>query len=167
SRWRLVRQLLIESILLSLAGAGLGLFLAQWDIQMILSHMPADVARFVAGWKTIRLDANAFLFALAIAVLSGVISGIAPSLLGSRANIGEALKEGGRGSSVSRARHRMRGALVVAEVALAMVLLVGAGLMVKGVQELLNVNASYSPQTLLTFNFYLPEAQYAQPAARL
>src|SRR5207249_5979638 len=59
------------------------------------------------------------------------------------------------------------GALVVAEVALAMVLLVGAGLMVKGVQELLNVNASYSPQTLLTFNFYLPEAQYAQPAARL
>jgi putative ABC transport system permease protein len=167
SRWRIVRQLLIESILLSLGGAALGLFLAQWDIQMILAHMPPDVARFVAGWKTIRLDANAFLFALTIAVLSGVISGIAPSLLGSRANIAETLKEGGRGSSVSRTRHRLRGALVVAEVALALVLLVGAGLMVKGFKGLLSVNESYAPQTLLTLNFSLPEVQYAQPAARL
>jgi putative ABC transport system permease protein len=162
-----VRQLLIESILLSLAGAVVGLFLAQLDIQMILAHMPADVARFVAGWKTIRLDTNAFLFALAIAVLSGVISGIAPALLGSRASVAETLKDGGRGSSVGRARHRLRGALVVAEVALALVLLVGAGLMVKGFQELLNVNESYSPQTLLTLNFSLPEAQYTQPSARL
>ena len=167
SRFRIVRQLLIESIMLSLAGAALGLFLAQWDIQMILSHMPADVARFVAGWKTIRLDTNAFLFALGIAVISGVISGIAPALLGSRASIAETLKEGGRSSSVNRARHRLRGALVVAEVALALVLLVGAGLMVKGFQGLLNVNESYAPQTLLTLNFSLPEAQYAQPAARL
>jgi putative ABC transport system permease protein len=167
SRWRIVRQLLIESILLSLAGAALGLFLAQWDIQMILAHMPADVARFVAGWKTIRLDTNAFLFALVIAVLSGVISGIAPSLLGSRASISETLKEGGRGSSFSRTRHRLRGALVVAEVALALVLLVGAGLMVKGFQGLFSVNESYAPQTLLTLNFSLPEVQYPQPAARL
>src|SRR5260370_29953216 len=78
SRWRLVRQLLIESVMLSLGGAALGLFFAQWDIQMILAHMPPDVARFVAGWKTIRLDANAFLFTLVIAVFSGVISVIAP-----------------------------------------------------------------------------------------
>src|SRR5260370_6869865 len=81
SRWSIVRQLLIESILLSLAGAVLGLFLAQWDIQMILAPMPPDVARFVAGAKTIRLDANAFLFPLAIAGFSGVISGIAPAPL--------------------------------------------------------------------------------------
>jgi len=167
SRWRIVRQLLIESIMLSLGGAALGLFLAQWDIQMILSHMPPDVARFVAGWRTIRLDTNAFLFALVIAVLSGVISGIAPSLLGSRASIAETLKEGGRGSSVSRTRHRLRGALVVGEVALALVLLVGAGLMVKGFQGLLNVNESYSPETLLTMNLSLPEVQYGKPEARL
>src|SRR6267143_1494287 len=167
SRWRVIRQLLIESILLSSAGAALGLFLAQWDIQMILAHMPADVARFVAGWKTIRLDTNAFLFTLFVAVVSGVISGIAPSLLGSRASIAETVNEGVRGSSIIRARHRLRGALVVAEVALALVLLIGAGLMVKGVQELLSVNESYAPQTLLTLNFALPEVQYAQPAARL
>ena len=167
SRWRVIRQLLIESILLSSAGAALGLFLAQWDIQMILSHMPADVARFVAGWKTIRLDTNAFLFTLFVAVVSGVISGIAPSLLGSRANIAETLKEGGRGSSISRTRHRLRGALVVAEVALALVLLVGAGLLVRNFQGLLNVNEGYSPQTLLTLNFSLQEQQYDQASARL
>ena len=167
SRWRVVRQLLIESILLSLGGAAVGLFLAQLDIQMILAHMPPDVARFVAGWKTIRLDGNAFLFALGIAVVSGVISGIAPSLLGSRANIAETLKEGGRGSSISRTRHRLRGALVVSEVFLALVLLVGAGLLVKGFRGLLNVTESYAPQTLLTLNFSLPDAEYGQPASRV
>jgi putative ABC transport system permease protein len=166
SRWRVIRQLLIESLLLSLAGAALGLFFAQWDIDLILAHMPADVAKFVAGWKTIRLDSGAFLFTLSAALFSGILSGIAPSLLSSRANLSETLKEGGRGSSAGRTRHRLRGALVVAEVALALVLLVGAGLLVKNFQGLLNVNEGYSPETLLTMNLTLPEMQYAKPAAR-
>jgi len=166
TRWRIVRQLLTESILLSLGGAALGLLIAQWALSLILSHMPADVAKFVAGWKTIRLDSNAFLFTLAIAVVSGLISGIAPSLLTSRTNVSESLKESGR-SSVSRARGHLRGALVVAEISLALVLLVGAGLLVKNFQGLLNVNESYSPQTLLTMNLKLPETQYAKSAARL
>ena len=167
SRWRVIRQLLTESILLSLGGAALGLLLAQWDIDMILTHMPADVAKFIAGWSTIRLDFNAFLFTLVIAVLSGVLSGIAPSLLTSRTNVSEALKESGRGSTVSRARGRLRGALVVAEISLALVLLVGAGLLVKNFQGLLNVNESYAPRTLLTMNLTLPDMQYAAPASRL
>lgn len=167
SRWRVIRQLLIESILLSLAGATVGLLFAQWSLQLILAHMPPDVAKYVAGWKTIRLDANAFLFTLAVAVFSGILSGIAPSLLSSRSNLSETLKEGGRGSVVGRTRHRLRGALVVAEVALSLVLLVGAGLLVKNFQGLLNVNESYAPETLLTMNFALPESQYAKPSARL
>jgi putative ABC transport system permease protein len=167
SRWRVVRQLLIESILLSLAGSAVGLLIAQWDVQMILSHMPPDVAKFVAGWKTIQLDTNAFLFTLGIAVFSGVLSGIAPSLLSSRANISETLKEGGRGSSAGQTRHRLRGALVIAEVALALVLLVGAGLLVKSFQQLLNVNEGYSPQTLLTMNLSLPEVPYKDQTTRL
>ncbi len=166
TRWRIVRQLLIESILLSLGGAALGLLMAQWDLSVILSHMPADVAKFIAGWKTIRMDTNAFLFTLAIAVASGIISGIAPSLLSSRTSVSESLKESGRGS-VSRARGRLRGAFVVAEISLALVLLVGAGLLVKNFQGLLHVNENYSPQTLLTMNLTLPETQYAKPAARL
>src|ERR1700736_219301 len=140
---------------------------AQWAIQVILAHMPADIARFIAGWKTISLDSNAFLFTLAVVVISGILSGIAPSLLASRSNLVEALKESGRGSTVSRARGRLRGGLVVAEISLALVLLVGAGLLVKNFQGLLNVNESYSPRTLLTMNLTLPQTQYAKPAAQL
>jgi putative ABC transport system permease protein len=167
SRWRVVRQLLIESILLAMAGAVLGLFLAQWDIDMILAHMPPDVARFVAGWKTIRLDSNAFLFALTISVVSGVLSGIAPSLLSSRTNVTDTLKEGGRGSTMGRGRHRLRATLVIGEVTLALVLLVGAGLLVRSFQGLLSVNESYEPTTLLTMNMTLPETQYGKAPERL
>ena len=167
SRMRIVRQLLIESILLSLAGAVLGLFLAQWALALILAHMPPDVAKFVAGWKTISLDSGAFLFTLAIAVVSGILSGIAPSFMNSRTNLSDTLKESGRGTSLGRARGRLRNALVVAEISLALVLLVGAGLLVKNFQGLLNINESYAPQTLLTMNLMLPEMQYAKPAARL
>jgi putative ABC transport system permease protein len=167
SRWRVVRQLLTESILLSAGGAVLGLLFAQWSIQVILAHMPADIARFIAGWKTISLDSNAFLFTLAVVVVSGILSGIAPSLLASRSNLAESLKESGRGSTVSRARGRLRGGLVVAEISLALVLLVGAGLLVKNFQGLLNVNESFSPQTLLSMNLTLSDAQYEKSPARL
>lgn len=167
SRWRVMRQLLAESLLLSAGGAALGLLLAQWEIHMILSHMPPDVAKFIAGWKTIRLDSNAFLFTLTIVVACGILSGMAPSLVASRANLADSLKESGRGSTSSRARGRLRGTLVVAEISLALVLLVGAGLLVKNFQGLLDVNEGYSPRTLLTMNVMLPDTQYAKDSARL
>ncbi|HEX8835709.1 MAG TPA: ABC transporter permease [Candidatus Acidoferrum sp.] len=167
SRWRVMRQLLMESLLLAACGAAVGLLIAQWAIQMILSHMPPDVAKFIAGWKTIRLDSNAFLFTLIIVVVCGMLSGMAPSLLASRSNLADSLKESGRGSTSSRARGRLRGALVVAEISLALVLLVGAGLLVKNFQGLLNVNESYSPRTLLTMNVSLSDTQYAKDSTRL
>ena len=167
SRWRIVRQLLTESILLSACGAALGLLIAQWDIRMILSHMPADVAKFIAGWKSISLDANAFLFTMGVVVATGILSGIAPALLASRSNFSGNLRESGRGATVGRVRGRMRSVLVVAEISLALVLLVGAGLLVKNFQGLLNVNESYKPRTLLTMNLTLPDTQYAKPAQRV
>ena len=167
SRWRVIRQLLMESIMLAAGGAVLGLLIAQWEIQMILSHMPADVARFIAGWKTIRLDSTAFLFTLGIVLACGVFSGIAPSLMASRGNLAESLKDGGRGSTANRARGRLRGALVVTEISLALVLLVGAGLLVKNFQGLLKVNESYSPQSLLTLNLTLPRTQYTTQPLQL
>ena len=167
SRSRIIRQLLIESVLLSLVGAVLGLFLAHWQLTLMLQHMPPDVAKFIAGWDTIRLDVGAFCFTLAIAVASGLLSGVAPALLVSRTNVSETLKESGRGSSTGRARHRLRSALVVAEVALSLVLLVGAGLLVKGFYALLTVNDYIHPETLLSLSMNLPELKYARNETRL
>jgi putative ABC transport system permease protein len=167
SRSRIIRQLLIESILLSLAGAVLGLLLARWQITLMLLHMPPDVAKYIAGWTTMRLDAGAFAFTLSIAVLSGILSGIAPALLISRTNVSESLKESGRGSSTGRARHRLRSALVVAEITLSLVLLVGAGLLVKGFHALLTVNESSRPESLLTLTLDLTDAKYQRADARV
>jgi len=167
SRARIVSQLLTESILLALLGSMAGLLIAQWDLVLILANMPADVAKFVAGWKTISLDSNAFLFTLAIALFSGILSGIAPALLTSRANVGETLKESGRGSSAGRARHRLRNALVVAEISLSLVLLVGAGLLVKNFTALISVNERYRPESLLTLRLSLPELQYSTAPGRV
>ena len=153
-------------MLLALAGAALGLLFAQWDIYLILRHMPPEVARFIAGWYTIRLDAGAFLFTLGIAVASGLVSGIAPSWFHSQTNISDTLKESGRGASTGPSRHRLRSVLVVAEIALALVLLVGAGLLVKGFRALLNVHENYHPESVLTLTLSLPDDQYAQKPGR-
>ena len=136
-------------------------------VAFVLLIACADVAKFIAGWKTIRLDSNAFLFTLIIVVVCGVLSGMAPSLFASRSNLADSLKESGRGSTSSRARGRLRGALVVAEISLALVLLVGAGLLVKNFQGLLNVNEGYSPRTLLTMNVTPSDTQYAKDSTRL
>src|SRR5262249_32937659 len=118
SRARLVRQLLIESVLLSLFGAGAGLLFAQWGVNLSVSSMPPEVARFISGWDEIALDMRAFLFALAIAVMSGIVSGLLPAIQSSRPDLNESLKEGSRGSSEGRSRQRLRHALLAGQVAL-------------------------------------------------
>jgi putative ABC transport system permease protein len=166
SRARIIRQLLTESVLLSLAGAAFGLVIAQWWVYLILNHMPPEVARFIAGWNTISLDTGAFLFTLAIAVVSGILSGIAPSWMHSQTNISETLKESGRGASTGSARRRLRSALVIAEIALALMLLVGAGLLIKGFRALVVVHENYRPESVLTLNLDLPQEQYKQKSGR-
>ena len=167
SRSRIIRQLLTESVLLSLAGAALGLIFAMWWVYLIVSHMPPEVARFIAGWNTISLDTNAFLFTLAIAFASGILSGIAPSWLHSHTNISDTLKESGRGASTGPSRHRLRSVLVVAEIALALVLLVGAGLLVKGFRALIVVHGNFRPESVLTLSLSLPEDQYQKEPGRV
>jgi len=136
------------------------------DSQHDSFHMPPDVARLCGRLDYDSSRSRRFDIHLCDCAGQRILFRIAPSLLNSRTNISETLKESGRGASSGRARHRMRSAFVIAEVSLALVLLVGAGLLVKGFHALLTVNQTYHPETLLTFNFNLPNVQYPQPSAR-
>ena len=165
SRWRVVRQLLTESVILALAGAALGLLLAEWAVGLTVSYIPPELSQYIAGWNRVALDWRAVAYTVAVAVLAGVIAGLAPALGHSRPDLTDALKEGGRGGP-GRGSHRLRSVLVVAEVAASLVLLVGAGLLVKGFQALLNENKKFEPQSLLTMSIALPMNKYGEQAKR-
>jgi predicted permease len=165
TRWRVVRQLLTESVILALAGAALGLLLAGWAVNLLVSYIPPQISQYVAGWNRIALDWRALVYTVAIAVLAGILAGLAPAVGSSNPDITGMLKEGGR-SGGGRRSHRLRSVLVVAEVAVSLVLLVGAGLMVKGFRVLLDAQEKFSPQSLLTMNIALPKDKYGEQAKR-
>ena len=165
-RGRLIAQYLTESLTLSLAGAALGLVIASWDIQAILAGMPAEVAKYVPGWYDIRLDQRTLLFTLLAAVASGILAGLVPAWQGTRSNLHEALKEGGRSASAGRGRTRLRAVLVAAEIALSVVLLVGASLMIRGTGALINNSRCFEPATLLTLRLSITENRYPKGSQR-
>jgi predicted permease len=147
---RILRQLLTESILLALAGGVLGLMLAAWGTQAALKHLPADLPRAAA----IGLDARVLIFTAGVSLLAGVLFGLAPALQTRKPELQKTLREGGRGAS--NARHRAQSVFVVAEMAMALVLLIGAGLMVRTMAYLWSANPGFNPQNLLTFSMALP-----------
>lgn len=157
-RWRVVRQLLTESILLSVTGGILGLLLAAWGTRAAIAVLPQALPR--SG--SIGLDMKVLLFTLGVSLFAGILFGLAPAVKASHSNLHESLKEGGRGSS--GARHRMQGIFVVAETALALILLVGAGLMIRSLVQLWLVNPGFQPHNLLTFGIaFSPELMKAPP----
>ena len=157
---RIVRQLLTESVLLACVGAAIGLLLASWGTRAALQSLPVTLPRAAE----VGMDPRVLLFTVAIALLAGVLFGLAPAMSVSRTNLQDNLKEGGRGASGSR--HRLHAILVVAETALALVLLVGAGLMVRSLVRLWNVNPGFNPKNVLTFGLSLaPSMRNASPAA--
>jgi predicted permease len=160
-RGRVVRQLLTESILLSLTGGILGLLLAGWGTRAAIRVLPQALPR--SG--SIGLDAYVLLFTLAVSIFAGILFGLAPALKTSHANLHETLKEGGRGSS--GARHRMQSVFVIAEMALALVLLVGAGLMIRSLMQLWSVNPGFNPHKLLSFSVALPPEMMKVPPDQL
>jgi predicted permease len=146
---------------LGLGGVGLGLILAQWGVYLILAYMPPDIARYLPGWDTIAVNWRAFFYALSIALAAGVVSGLAPALQSSGVNVNDALKDGSRGGTTTRSRHRLRNTFVIFEVSLSLVLLVGSGLMAKGLWALIKLNQDFAPSTLLSFNLNLRGEKYA------
>jgi putative ABC transport system permease protein len=156
SRTRLVRQFLTESILLSAAGGALGVLTAVW----CTSGIEAVGSRLVPMLGTIEIDSGVLTFAFVLSVITGVAFGSAPALRASRVNLNETLNDGGRTPGAGAVRSPLRSALIVTEVALAMVLLIAAGLLIKTVDRLNHVNPGFSPQRLVTMNVWLPRAKY-------
>ena len=159
SAGRLIRQLLTEALCLSTVGGALGLLLAAASTRAALSAVPRALPRA----DDVHLSATVLLFALLISILTGVIFGLAPAVRAAPADLHETLKEGGRGAS--GLRHRAQNIFVVAEFALALVLLAGAGLMIRTLVALSDVNPGFSPQGVLTFQLSLSQAKLAAPAA--
>ena len=162
SRWRVMRQLLTESVLLSTLGGLVGSLLAFWCTDLIKASTALNIPRL----NETRLDVKVLGFTFLIALLTGLIFGLAPAWQASRLALNETLKEGGRSGSGGK-RQRLRGALVIAEVALALVLLVGAGLMIRSFTHLKNVSLGFAPNHVLTMQLALPTAKYGQGAPRV
>src|SRR2546425_896154 len=138
-RWRLIRQLLVESVTLALAGGVAGLLLAAWGVEVMTRLIPSSVGGKILGVVRVQEDSDVLLFALAVSVLTGILFGLAPAIAATRANLAECLKEGAQAAGAGPRRGWLRGALAVAELSLALVLLIGAGLMIKSFYRVLSV----------------------------
>ncbi|HEU0178676.1 MAG TPA: ABC transporter permease [Blastocatellia bacterium] len=155
TRFRLIRQLLTESVLLSLLGGGLGLLLAAWGVRALVVLGPADIPRL----DEIDMDYRALGFTLATSILTGLLFGLAPVMQSSRLRLSESLKDR-RGASDSPRRRRLSDALVVAEFALALVLLMGAGLLFRSFLQLQEVKPGFRVEGLLSLRLILPQSKY-------
>ncbi|MDQ3257324.1 MAG: ABC transporter permease, partial [Acidobacteriota bacterium] len=155
NRWRLIRQLMTESLMLSILGGAAGLLLAVWGVDALVSLEP-DLPRLSA----IRVDGRALVFMFALVMLTSLLFGIAPALQATKINLDESLKEGGRRAAGGGREYRLLNALVVAEIAVALVLLVGAGLMVNSLLRLQRVDPGFRTNNILTMQLALPRSRY-------
>jgi hypothetical protein len=157
---RLVRQMLTESVLLAMLGGALGLALAAFGTRVALTELPATLPRA----SEVGVDARVLWFSVLLSLCAGILFGLVPALRTARGSTYETLKEGGRGAVGSR--HRTQGALVAIQMAMALVLLTGAGLVIRSLAQLWNVDPGFNPDNILTFNLALsPQMNSASPGA--
>jgi putative ABC transport system permease protein len=161
-RRRVVRQLLTESVLLSLPGGLCGLLLAMWGVDLLLKLSPPDLPRV----EEVSINGWVLLFTLSLTVLTGMLFGLVPALQSSKTDLTNSLKEGGR-SVAGGASHRLRNAIVVGEIALSLVLLIGAGLVMRSFWRLMKVDAGFDPNHVLAMSLMLPGSKYPDGPARV
>ena len=161
-RRRLLRQLLTESITLSLLGGGAGVLLGSWGVQALLALNPIPLPRY----NQIRLDLTVLVFTLVASVVTGIVFGLAPAWQTLKFDLHTALKEGGRASIADSGQRRLSSVLVIAETAMAMVLLIGAGLLLKSFAHLLDVKPGFVTENVLTMQVGLPNTSYTEPQKR-
>ena len=162
SRWRVIRQLLTESVLLSLVGGGFGLLLGLWLTKLLIAVSPANTPRF----DEIKPDARVFIFTLALTIITGLVFGLAPALQASRLSLTDGLKEGLRSAAGGSRSNRLRSLLMVSEIALSFILLVGAGLLIKSFIRLREVSPGFNSNNVLVMRLSLPPGKYAQGEPR-
>jgi putative ABC transport system permease protein len=162
SRLRLVRQFLTESVLLAALGGAVGLLLSVWGVTLLKSFIPENISQV----KAISVDARVLGFTILVTLLTGVLFGLAPAAQASKFDLNETLKEGGRDAAGARGGNRVRGLLVIIEVAVSLVLLVGAGLLINSFLRLRSVDPGYSIDKLLTMTVVLPQQKYPDQARR-
>jgi len=163
SRLRIIRQLLTESLLLSFFGGGFGLLLSFWLTRLLIALSPANSPRF----DEIRPDTRVFIFTIALTLLTGLIFGLAPALQASRSDQSEGLKEGSRGNAGGAHSNRVRGLLMVAEIAMSFMLLVGAGLLIKSFMHLREVTPGFNADNVLTMRISVPPGKFPAGEPRL
>lgn len=162
-RWQLMRQLLVESVMLGVVGGALGLLIAIWSSSAIGSLVPADFAASVYDLNNIQLDWRVFAFTFVISIVTGVVFGLAPALAASKPDLIYVLKSSRSSGLMSFGLRSFRGWLVVAQLALAMVLLVAAGLLGRSFNKLTAVDLGFNPDDVLTLRISLPRSKYVKP----
>jgi putative ABC transport system permease protein len=163
SRLRVLRLLLTESVMLSLAGGCLGLLLALWGTEALMALAPDNIPRL----SEVGVDGPVFGFTLAVSLVTGIVFGLVPAIHSSKPDLNEALKEGSRGSTGSVAGKRIRSILVAVEVALSLVLLIGAGLMIRSFFRLYQMNLGFNPDNVVALNMSLSNSKYPEDRQRV
>jgi putative ABC transport system permease protein len=164
SRLRIIRQLLTESVVLALLGGALGVLIGYWGVDLLRTANPGEAARFAPGWNHLGINLPVLAFTFLISVLSGVLFGLAPAWQLSKPDLNSALKEGSK--QASSGSHRLRGLLVVSEIALSLMLLVSAGLLIRSFLQLVKTDPGFNSENLLTMNLVLPAAKYKDEPQR-
>jgi putative ABC transport system permease protein len=166
SRGRVARELMIEHLLLALSAVPVSLLVAWVGLNLVRAEMPARIVRFVPGWDSLGIDVRLIAMSTALAVVAAFVFGLLPAIRTSRGNLAESLRDGGRSATAGRSRHTLRRALVIAEMTLALPLLVASGMGALSAYRFLHGPQGYDPENVLSMHAVLPDRKYSQAAVR-